>query len=205
MAERAAVRPKRILITTPHATCPLHAAGGPRRCDTRAREAGATMARLLQEMGMDVSVMQRMPVLRSETDANRDPGYWLRPEAKAWFDALHATLARMATEAPDAWVLDMHSFPAEGHWGTEVRPLHLVFLDLAHEAGPTREFAVLAPTLTDTQAWLPGSYINHIMRRAREVGLRSIIIEAFEDRTAYPSESMEEDFRQIARAIAQAP
>jgi len=160
------------LLTVPHAACtesiPV------RHCDRAALLGAQTLARALQELGMEVVVAPNTGVLRHHVDMNR-------PQARGtpWRGHVDEFIAANADKL--AFVVDMHSFPL----GSPGITHPVTFMTIPPSVSPFSAHveSVLAPLVharDSSFGHVYGDTTNDIMLMALDTGIRSFIVETSE-------------------------
>lgn len=183
-----------VIITVPHAGCNLDLSSRiVRECDERAYKAALMLWQAIKKRGdMEVSLMANTEVPRKEVDMNRSAG-----NNTTWSMSVHDEIqkARYPT-----WVVDMHSFPTEEKWDQSFSPVKMAFLDMTRKSNG--ESWILRRKMTDeSHIWVQASESNEIMRYARAMGHRSILVEVNESATDYTDEELGNDITKLAKAI----
>lgn len=193
-----------IIVTVPHGGCSLKETSEYiRDCDLRAYEAGKLMVNALKTQieknrvrglgAIDVIFFPNLSVYRQDADLNRFSADWTD-----WTNELH----KVTRSENPAWIIDMHSFPSNYTWnrGEQAK---LVFLDLFHYSLGERAQLEFITKLSPQKLWIEASDDNAIMVRAREKGIKSILIEVNENPSVYPTNELITDISRIAQTIVE--
>lgn len=175
-----------LILTVPHACCPLDAHRYGHPCDSLASAAARAIA---AAYGRGASLLLG-DVPRTQRDLNRR-------ESRA-LTSFRVRLRRLMHENPNAFVLDVHSFPGEGITFSEgaTERTEVVLLDI--DARPAHHSVELRDALSKagvSVSLVRGSHENDIEEEARSLGMRSVLA-VFDESLGV------ERLHEISRAVA---